>query len=449
MPLVRAAMARRGLAIAFLAQALQYGAGLLMLPFVVTHLSPAETGIWYVFLAAQGLAAVADFGLQPTLSRHISAARSGATQIERHGFSGTATGTSNDPLVASLIAAARRVYLFLACGIFLILATGGSLYIASLARAGNLDTSYTLFAWLVFSGGIAGSLYLLWIPSLLLGSGQISQNYSFLLVSRGGIAAFGIIGLALGGGLMTICAGYLFTQIVARAIATPWLRRIWPRNNAPVSAADRWEILSNIWPNAARMGLVGVGAFLITRSTIFVISSFYGLPASASFAISLQLFSGLNSVAQLPMQIRLPAIVQARMRGGGRALRRTILPPVLTFLAIYVLGLVVILSLGQIALESVGSNVRLLAPLPLALLAIVMLLEGNHSLHAFVITTANRVPFVVPAILSGAGVVAGTVAAGWLQLGLVGIIAAQGIVQLCYNNWKWPLMVWQEFRHVE
>ncbi|EIS42158.1 putative O-unit flippase domain protein [Yersinia pestis PY-59] len=31
------------------------------------------------------------------------------------------------------------------------------------------------------------------------------------------------------------------------------------------------------------------------------------------------------------------------------------------------------------------------------------------------------------------------------KYGVVGLILAQGIVQLMYNNWKWPLMVYSEF----
>jgi uncharacterized membrane protein len=32
----------------------------------------------------------------------------------------------------------------------------------------------------------------------------------------------------------------------------------------------------------------------------------------------------------------------------------------------------------------------------------------------------------------------------WLGWGLIAVIAAQGLVQLAYNNWRWPLRAWRE-----
>ena len=72
-------------------------------------------------------------------------------------------------------------------------------------------------------------------------------------------------------------------------------------------------------------------------------------------------------------------------------------------------------------------------------------LEWNHSTFATLITLSNRVPFVKASILSGGAIVILSFLSVWLTpLGILGLILAQGMVQLAYNNWYWPQLVLQE-----
>lgn len=50
----------------------------ILLPFVLIFLSPSELGLWYVFLAVNGLVSMFDFGFDPTFARNIAYAWSGA-----------------------------------------------------------------------------------------------------------------------------------------------------------------------------------------------------------------------------------------------------------------------------------------------------------------------------------------------------------------------------------
>ena len=74
-----------------------------------------------------------------------------------------------------------------------------------------------------------------------------------------------------------------------------------------------------------------------------------------------------------------------------------------------------------------------------------MSLELNHSECASVISTDNRVPYVVPSLVSGGVIVAMTfVVLRFTTLGLLGVVLVQGVVQAAYNNWRWPLWVFRE-----
>jgi hypothetical protein len=78
--------AHRALLIGLTAQLLQYGSALMLVPFMVTRLSKAEIGLWYVFVAVQSLAFICDFGFQPTFTRAFAQGISGAARVERQGL---------------------------------------------------------------------------------------------------------------------------------------------------------------------------------------------------------------------------------------------------------------------------------------------------------------------------------------------------------------------------
>jgi hypothetical protein len=75
-----------------------------------------------------------------------------------------------------------------------------------------------------------------------------------------------------------------------------------------------------------------------------------------------------------------------------------------------------------------------------------MLLESNHSNFASLIVTRNNVPFVKPALITGAFIVIGSyLVLQFTKTGVLGLILVQGMAQLAYSNWKWPDLVCREF----
>lgn len=434
-----------GLLAGFFAQALQYGAGLILMPFVVGRLSVVEVGIWYVFLAVQSLATVADFGFQPTFARFFSLAHSGVSALTREGMTPAGNGQPNKALTQSLLSVAKRLYLILSLTTFGLLCIFGTPYVLHLAEAGRIDLAYIRISWFLFVCAVAASLYFMWIPAFLLGSGKVASNYFYLIFSRGGFALFGVIVLLAGGGLLALAAGFIVSQLVARLSAIVMLRGTAASGPRRQVDGNIRIVLSAVWPNASRLGLVAVGAFFITRYNVFLLSSTLGLQVSASYGICFQLFSGISSVGQLPIQANLAKVVSARVTGDITSFRRLIAGSAVFYALIYALGALVVIFGGNMLLSLIGSHVQLLQHDVLALFALVIALEGFHSMAAFVITTRNEVPFVCPALLSGVAVAVSTTAAVKLGYGVEGVVICQGLVQLAYNNWKWPLLVYREY----
>lgn len=439
-------LARRhsALLVGLVAQTLQYGSALLMLPFLVTRLSQAEVGVWYVFVTMQGLALLADFGFQPTVARAFAAAFGGAQEVLKTGLAQENAGGPNYLLVRHILKAARWLYMGLAITVAAVLLSAGTFYVSHVAagEVANLHTIQT--AWIIFSVGSALNLYLVWVSPMMLGSGRVTQNYLFLIVGRGSFAVIGIVVLIAGGGLLGLAFANLISNVIARLFAAWLMRPLTPHLRGPALAASEVRaVLTRLWPNAGRMGLVAVSGFMITRANVLILSALAGLTVAASYAISLQLLTALAMVAMLPTQITLPQIVDLRLRRAMATLRQLLLGRFVFFVVVYVAGALVIVFVGQIGFSLIGSKVHLLPQALLALLALVVMLEMNHSNAAFVITTANDVPFVVPSLLSGGAIVLLSTLLVWSGAGALGAILAQGVVQAVYNNWKWPLTAWR------
>jgi hypothetical protein len=78
---------------------------------------------------------------------------------------------------------------------------------------------------------------------------------------------------------------------------------------------------------------------------------------------------------------------------------------------------------------------------------VVILLELNHSFFATMIVIGNKVPFVSVSLITAAVIVLGSfLSLAFTSAGVLGLVLVQGIVQLSYSNWKWPLVIFKEFK---
>lgn len=449
--MIAALVRRHGvLVIGMVAQIVQYGAGLALLPFMVTRLSPAEVGIWYVFITVQGLAIILDFGFQPTFARAFALGYAGASTLPRHGL-GEVVEVGRPPnwaLVAQVLHAARRIYRRFALIGAVALLVGGWFYVTSLARQGGLAVREVQVAWVIFALSIVVTTSVMWISPLLLSTNRIRQNYLYLIMARGGAAVIGIAVLLAGGRLPALACASLAAILGGRLIGGIFLRGVMVEvGNHSVPARDVMRtVTATIWPNASRLGVVAIAGFLINRYSLFAVSTLLGVVTAGGYAISLQLLGAVSAFAQLPMQIAVPSLVGSHARADRARLRTVLARSMAAFVAIFFAGAVFVIVVVPILLAAIESRTNLLPTPELVLLAVVLLLEGMHLTAAIFITTANEVPFLRSALLSGAAVAIGATLAIWAGLGISGMIAWQGLVQLSYNNWRWPLLAWQKVR---
>lgn len=427
----------------YLAQALNIGAGLILLPVILKYLPPAEVGLWFVFITLVGLAQLLEFGFNPTISRNTSYIYAGATALRHDDLpvQNITAPSINLHLLTSLLGTARKVYKsvsMLAAALLLII---GSIYISTLITEGTQNKSTLIFAWLTFATGYVINFYYGYINGMLHGRGDITQSNKVIVTTRGLLIGLGSYALIAGHGLLGLGVASLLSSGIGRVLAMHYFFNKARPEMRSISADlhNKGDDLTHLlWHNASRLGAVQIGSFLIQRGNILIASSALGLANAASYSMTVTILTVLMTVSSVICQLQLPRLNSLQARNERSSLIAIYGQIQLSAWGVFLLGLICLIVLGNTTLNLVGSEIKLIAwPLLLAF-GLVYLLELNHSIAATYLTSINKIPFVKAALLSGVSI---TVLAIFFTEthGVIGLIAAQGFIQLAYNNWKWPL----------
>ncbi len=432
----------------YLSQFLQYSSALLVLPVLLRALSSFELGIWYVFMAISALIMMLDMGLSPTLARNISYIMSGAKQLLPNGHSildKLSVGVIDYQLLTSVVQTSRKIFFILASLGFLLLATFGTYFIFFLTPHGG-DRQIIFSAWGIFAVSTVINLYFKYYTPLLQGQGLFAKfykassvaNLSFIIVTALLVTFdFGLIGVSL---------GFLSSTIVSRILSWHYLRKEGFFLLLQIEGAEkykRYEIFNVLWHNAWRLGVGVICAFLIQRASILLSSVYLGLVTTAAYAMTLQVFSAILSVASVAFNIHQPQLARLKIAGEQKNMQKLILKSSVSILSVYVFGALVVVFFGNDIISEIGSKTELLPVALLIWVAIMLMLELIHSTAATIITIGNQVPFVGSSIVSGIAVLLiSLLGLHYGNLDIYWLIGVQFTVQLLYNNWKWPYVVY-------
>lgn len=435
----------------YLSQFLQYGAALLVLPLLLRKLTSAELGVWYVFMTIAALVSMLDMGFTPTVARNVSYVLGGAKRLRKDGYEVVEQGADADfGLLRAMIAASQRIFFVIASLALVLLAGPGTAYILNVAK-GAVDQQSLLWAWGIFVSATVLNLYFKYYTPLLQGRGLFSAFYKSSALANLGFVAVAAVLLQAGLGLPAVALGYLVAALIGRWLSWKYYydgEFTAKLASAPPADTTVAEIFDVMWHNSWRLGMGVIGAFLILRANILLSSAYLGLATTAAYALSLQVFSMLQNMSTVVFNVQLPKLAQYRVSNQRESLIRTMEVGFGSSLGLFALGTVALLLLGASMIHWIGGRTELLSTALLAWIGLTMFLELNHSLAAGVIVTGNEVPFVLPALLSGAAIVI----ASWLGLkfgnfGIAWLIGCQFAVQLAYNNWKWPWVIYREYYH--
>jgi O-antigen/teichoic acid export membrane protein len=429
---------------------LQIASSVLLFPFILRILPQETVAIWTIFSTIISFGNLLDLGFNPSFARNVSYVFSGVKSLKKEGYNIVETNHSEIDygLFKSLLRAMRFFYSRMAFILLIILITFGTFYIYTILKKYSGDTVNIYIAWAALCLINTYSFYTSYYDTLLTGMGLIKTSKQITILSQIIYLTTAIIFILLQFGLIAIVSAQIFSVITRRILSHFFIftseLKDKLKKNVPQSQK---HILKAIFPNALKIGITALGSFLVSRSAIIIGSLFLQLDTIASYGITIQIVGIINGIAMVFFGTYQPKIVQYRVQNNTEAIKNLYISGFYFLFFTYLFGGLALLFFGNWALNILDSKTLLLNKTLITVVLIISFLENNHALAGGILLTKNEVPFFKASILSGIfTIILLVLLLKIFNIGVLGMIIAPGIAQLCYQNWKWPKEVIKELR---
>lgn len=433
----------------FVVQLFSIFSGIIIIPLMLRLLTAEEIGLHYLMLAAGTLVSLFDFGFAPQFGRNVSYVFSGAQEIKKEGVQIIKSqSVINYRLLSNMIQTARLFYRFLAFIVLIIMLVFGTYYMYQVTN-GFVKVENTLIIWIIFSFATFFNLNFAYYTALLTGQGLIMESKKAILYAKLVYILLAFIFLFLDTGLLGVTLAGLIMPFVQRFIAHAYFFKKELTDQLAsfqISFQEKFQLFKILGYNASKLGLVLIGAFAVTRFSLFLAGLYLTLPETAAYGLMVQLFSIINTLSGTLFGIYQPRLAALRVEDSKWGMLKDFAFSMQIFYLFFLAGAFTLVLSGTWLLTTIGSNALLPPMYVLAIYGLVVFLEGNHANFATFIITNNDIPFVPSSLVAGSVIVIGSfIILKWTTLGLIGLVLVQGITQLSYANWKWPYEVCKSF----
>lgn len=430
----------------YLSTFLSLGTGVILWPFILHYMSAETVAIWNIFQTVTGLVLLLDMGFKNTFSRNISYVFSGVQHLRVEGVEKAGTEI-NYILLKELLGAIKKFYRNVAVIVLLFLCTIGNVYFYHIVQKFTGDRVDAIVAWVLLIFLNIYNLYTYYYEALLTGKGFVKKNQQITILSQSVYLLVAVVMIVCGANLTAVVVGQLAAILLRRFLSYSifFTKDLRAHLQIEGSIINEKEVFQTIAPNAIKIGLTSLGGFLIGRASLLIGTAILPLSELACYGLTIQVIEVIGRCGSLYYQTYLPKIAQCNAHKDISSLRKYYLYSVLCLFFTFFAGMVVCLCFGNKLLYLIGSETLFLSSAMLCVMFCFNLLEQNHAIAAGFLMSRNVVPFFIPSLLSALGTIILLFLFEYLlNLGLWGLILAPGIVQLVYQNWKWPKMIISE-----
>lgn len=427
---------------------LRFASPALLLPFILRILSPEKVGIWAIFMTITAFAGLLDFGFSSSFTRNVTYVFSGVKTLKKAGYE---TVEKNDvsidySLLKGLISAMRRVYSSISIIVFILLITLGTYYIHFLLQNYKGEALEVYISWGILCIISAYNIFTLYYDSLLKGKGLIKISMQITVLGQTLYLIIASLLILNGFGLIAIVSAQASSVFLVRWLSyrSFFTYEIKQKINASINF-DKKEILKAITPNAMKIGLTSLAGFIVLKSAIIIGSLYISLKDIASISITIQLIGVIAGLAGIYAATYQSKIVFFRVMNNKKAIKQLYIKSLFVLVLTYIIGGFFLLIFGELGMALIGSKTQLMPDKMMFLAIIVSFLEINHSLAGGILLSKNEVPFFKAALFSaGVTIFLLLFFFQYTNFGMWSMILAPGIAQAVYQNWKWPLVVFNE-----
>lgn len=181
--------------------------------------------------------------------------------------------------------------------------------------------------------------------------------------------------------------------------------------------------------------------YLSTQANTLICAYYIDLGATSSYGVITQIASVLASVGSAYFSAYQAKYSNLCLTKDREEQKKLTCSCSLVYKAIFILGTISFIVIGIPLLRIIRPTMRI-DILLILLVCIFYYLYYQHSLFASMIASSNDIPyykaFVTTSICS---VLLSIFLTNYTDMGIWGLVSAQIVVNLVYNNWKWPQFV--------
>lgn len=416
---------------------------LIIMPFALAQFTAEAFSIWMIFVTFYGLIVVFDFGLTTTISRQYNYILSGATSIEKHGLSEKLSGQVDEELFSQLYLSSKKIFSGIAVAAVFLLIAVYVFYLQPVTAEYDGDVA---IEWLLYAVAIILNLFCLAYNAIFFGTNNVASIYRVCSITNIVFFIFAITLILLDYGLLAIAIARFLSAVVYYLYAKVEINK----HNMLLHYHHKYagkgtEVLKNLVPNAAKLGGVTLGNFLVSKASVLIVAAYLPLAISGSYSLSLNIFSVIMSVSLLFMTIKTPQLNSYRQEKKYNQLLSQQKKVRLICLLTASLAFIAFMILGKPLLVLINSSTQLPSIMVLTVFSMLCFLEVNRLVSMNFIMTSNNVPFLKPVLLTGAVCILLTI--GLFELGyrsLMTPVLIQLMLQCFFNNWYWTKQEFNE-----
>lgn len=424
------------------------GSNIMLLPFLIFFLDSDSIGLWYVFLSVGGVVTLFDFGFNPTLARNVAYCWSGASELNKTGVTFTTNNQPNIALLKRVISTCKKVYFIISLLALLVMVTIGTAYIIHVSNDINGDSH--LIAWFIFCFAVFINLYYGYYSTLLRGVGAISQFNIANIISRLLQLILSLTLLLLGMKIIAVALAYLLNGLVFRLLARVFflkyenIEELINEEKLNVTKNDIKETFNLIWHNAWRDGLVSVSIYLSSQASIIICSLYLSLTETGIYSISIQLVTAIATLSGALYNSYQPSLQSAYINNDTDLSKKIMSVSITVYALLFLVSTLLLVAIGIPILSLIREDLNLDIPVFIGI-AIYTFLLKHHSIHTSYISSTNNVIYMKAYLITSLfSVVLSVLAIKYTGQGIWALVVTQALVQLAYNNWKWPKVVLKE-----
>lgn len=434
---------RKTLLWGYINQITSFGSGVIILPVALLYFSSTELGIWWIMNAIAAGVILMDVGLSPVTARYVTFINSTGYGFEFFGRNiKNATGSNSTRELSILVGAIRYIYIVISL-VVLVMVYLSWLYFDSLDE---LVPNFGLI-WSIFGFSLILNAYYNHLNGLMIGLGHVGKNQKIGAISRASNLLVSIVLIYSNFGLLSIAIGKLVSVVLMRVLQYKFLSscKTYGDINNCVSLEQVKKVFFGVMPKVWRMGVTTISVFGILRSGTLICGAYYGVSATATYGLVLQVITLINRISRINLDLQLPRLTKELAKGRKDLVSNIFLRAYIKGMVIYTFLALSFLFIGPYIIDFLGKDDVVWNQSLVVAFVILYGLEYIHGCCATFLTVDNNYDFWLPSLLTAFGVIGLSYTSAMYGMPIYMLVVCHIFSNIIFNSWYWPKLVFAKY----